>query len=302
MSDRRGQAEHAQSRLCFRRPRSTGGCRAHIGEFWRAGTEQPGAGSGRVITCQPRTCRWRAVRASAVPVVWWFHAFNASGSAACSGWCLLARAVMAGAACSGPSVAALAGLFIARCPAGSGRAGWRVAGRGGAFVRRGRGAGRRRRGRGGGGTRSGRWCCAARRWPTGPGRRGRRGRAAAARPCGRVTVSPGHRGWGQPTVIGSVSAGTQVSQLLSLKVTALPAIRAVRSGGRPGSLPGQRRSPAGSGWWHQPAPDLRAGRAGCGEPGGPPAAAWQAGAPSRRTWSRPAAGPGRDPAPCASRK
>lgn len=48
-------------------------------------------------------------------------------------------------------------------------------------------------------------------------------------------------------------------------------------GGGPGSLPGQRRSPADSGRWHRPARDLRAGRAGCGEPGGPPAAAWRAG-------------------------
>jgi hypothetical protein len=31
-------------------------CRAHIGEFWRAGIELSGAGFGRVITCQPRAC------------------------------------------------------------------------------------------------------------------------------------------------------------------------------------------------------------------------------------------------------
>jgi len=36
---------------------------------------------------------------------------------------------------------------------------------------------------GGAGTRSGRSCCAARRWPTGRGRRGPRDRAAARRPC-----------------------------------------------------------------------------------------------------------------------
>ena len=56
-------------------------------------------------------------------------------------------------------------------------------GPGGAWPRPGTASGRLRSGPGGAGTRSGRWCCAARRLPTGPARRGRPGPCGAGCSC-----------------------------------------------------------------------------------------------------------------------
>ena len=108
--------------------------------------------------------------------------------------------------------------------------------RGAASARRGRVASLRRRVRAGAGTRSGRWCCATRRWPTGPGRRGRRGPGAAGR------SSLGHR--------GSVAAVTGTGSRCYHGLGGLLAAQRPLAGWRPSRPcaphPTRRRSPSWS--------------------------------------------------------